>query len=85
MLIVTLHIFSGTFDVQEVEVMAFSDRVMVTCYFATGTSAKGCFVLFSPSDQIMPCFVRVYWNEGSSPNVSATVKGLPAGTYSISV
>ena len=76
-------LFTGTFDVQNVEIrQTDNDEYEMTCYFADGSKARGCRIVLIHEDN-GECKLNVTRPEGSEEAVMNVT--LPAGQYSLLV
>ena len=76
-------LFTGTFDVQNVEIrQTDNDEYEMTCYFAAGSKARGCRIVLIHEDN-GECELNVTRPEGSGEAVMKVT--LPAGQYSLLV
>ena len=77
------HLFTGTFDVQNVEIrQTDNNEYEMTCYFAAGSKARGCRIVVFHKDN-GECELNVTRPEGSGEAVMKVT--LPAGQYSLLV
>ena len=78
-----IYILSGTFDVQNVEVRLTNTEYEITCYFASGSEARGCRIVLTNNQGEGKEECNAQRLEGVGEAVIKAM--LPAGEYSLLV
>ena len=77
------NLLTGTFDVQNVEVRLINNEYEITCYFATGSRARGCRIVLINDQGEGKEECNAQRLEGVGEAVMKAT--LPAGEYSLLV
>ena len=76
----------ATYDVQDAEISEGINSICITCIFARGTSAQGCYIsLLQKHDSVATNTTGLRIEKGDSLNATGCIENLEGGLYHVAV